>query len=159
MRTNLNQVECTCAKTKIKRSAAGSEHRIPWNGMQTEFIQLLVLHDSLLTGLEILGMDRYLSKVFARWRWKFITASHSRLKFAVGRHKSISPINFWTHGYRPPALLLRTQGVRAMCVCHCPSPVCYLQTWREEIHLVVGWVEPLSLVKDLIGECGQIGMW
>lgn len=57
-----------------------------------------------------------------------------------------------------PQLLLGTQGIRTVRVCHCPGPVFYCQTCREETHLVVGWVEPVAVGHSFDLRMCLIGM-
>lgn len=45
-----------------------------------------------------------------------------------------------------------------MRVCHCPDPVFYCQTCREETHLVVGWVKPVAVGHNFDSRMCLIGM-
>lgn len=72
--------------------------------------------------LQVLGMEKLpFADLCSDESGKLIADSHNRLKFAVGKHKSISAIAFSTTD-------TGLQLVKTVRVCYCPNPSCYCQT-------------------------------
>lgn len=50
------------------------------------------------------------------------------------------------------------QLIKTVRLLYCPNPICYCQISEKKNHLVLGQLEPLRLISDLIQDCRYIEM-